>query len=188
MRIILAIITILLSSQIAISSQDYVSNFDSNTEGWTGTYFTIIWSSLGNPGGCLLGVEDGGGFFEYSCFVAPNSWGGDWSNFIGGKIEYDLKGGGNLNQDYDVILYSFKGSLNWTSNIRPTSINWTHFALQLRPETFNVTDSYFRECMSNILSFEIRGEFNFGIQDITYLDNVRVMRPRANIPLLLLLD
>jgi hypothetical protein len=188
MRIIFAIITILLSSQIAISSEPHISIFDSNTEGWTGAYLTITWSNLGNPGGCLMGVENGGGLFEYSYFVAPPSWSGDWTNFIGGRIEYDLKGGGNLNEDYDLALNSSNGSLYWTSAIRPTDSKWTHFVLQLRPETFDVSEIYFKECMRNIISLYIRGEFNWGIQDITYLDNVRVLKPNAGIPSLLLLD
>lgn len=187
MRIMLAIITILFSSQLALSSQPYKSTFDSNTEGWTGIHFAITWSNLGNPGGCLKGEDTGGAFFESSYFVSPASWSGDWINFIGGKIEYDLKGD-NLNQGYDLALNSSTGSLYWTSVIRPTSGTWTHFALQLRPETFNVTENYFRECMRNIISLEIKGgQFN-QILDTTYLDNLQVRRPKATIPFPLILE
>jgi hypothetical protein len=188
MRIMLAIITILFSSQLALSSQTYKSTFDSETEGWTGINFTIAWNYLGNPGGCLEGVDTGCSFFSPGCFfVSPASWSGNWINFIGGKIEYDLKVGANL-QGYDLALNSYAGSLYWTSVIRPTPGTWTHFALQLRPETFNVTENYFRECMENIISLEIKGgEFNY-IADISYLDNVQVRRPKATIPFPLILE
>jgi len=69
------------------------STFDNEDEGWgirgDSTNFTYH-ASGGNPyPGGFISAQDQGA--ESWFFVAPDTWAGDWTSYIGGIISYDLK-------------------------------------------------------------------------------------------------
>src|SRR5271157_1143220 len=85
---------LLLVSAAGQASGDLVSTFDSSSEGWTGMdpvghdWHGSWHSTGGNPGGYMDGLETnpagGTGYF-----IAPTSWSGDWTQYIGGSLTYD---------------------------------------------------------------------------------------------------
>jgi hypothetical protein len=94
---IFSVIMILVFMVISVKAQaNLVSTFDNNSEGWTGDDPTnhdwnlVSWQSTGgNPGGFVLGSESSpvGGV---GYFIAPGSWNGDWTPYIGGTLKYDI--------------------------------------------------------------------------------------------------
>jgi hypothetical protein len=109
--------------------------------------------------------------------VAPSSWSGDWTSLIGNRLEYDLiilsGPDGNADQP-DVKIFGAGMSMSWWSYIRPISQVWTHFAVDLLPTNFGVSEETFNTIMADVTALHIRGEMIAGY-DVEALDNVRIV-------------
>jgi hypothetical protein len=153
-----------------------VSTFDSGSEGWTGSDSTGDWtaqwiSSGGNPGGYMRGSETislgGTGYF-----IAPASWGGNLTQYIGGTLSFDEKvfQGSDPLVDYDVKIYSGPSDLVWTSGTSLITSDWVTHQVQLTSANFHGNLS---AVLSNVTAIWIRGELITGPEQ-EGLDNVRL--------------
>ncbi|HMX16635.1 MAG TPA: laminin B domain-containing protein [Rhodocyclaceae bacterium] len=139
------------------------STFDAGDEGWLavddGTHdYTSAWQAAGgNPGGFLLGHERpalGGDAY----FVAPPSWLGDWSQYLGGKVAYDLKviEGTSYYPWPDIQIFNGTQSVSWTSGANPVGHGWVNYSVTLSAANFKGDD--LATVLSHVTAFRIRGE------------------------------
>ena len=147
--IISGVLFISLFSSIRVHA-NLISTFDSGAEGWTVTNGAknLTWnSSGGNPGGFISAEENL--LFDTWFFRSPDSWAGDWTSYIGGKINFDIvdieKGvwdpafGGDHGGFYDtkpevVLVMDANNWIFWNAVFVPPPPNfgdWTTFQLKL---------------------------------------------------------
>jgi hypothetical protein len=169
---------------------DLNSTFEHDSEGWTVwdpnpddvTNFRWV-ETGGNPGGFI--AADDVALSDTFWFRSPQSWGGDWRQYIGGIIEWDIF----LYPNYPFEYYSQieliideVGTGNYLSaelDIIPDNDQWTHFKINLTRENLTVHgDLTFDEIIQNVDTIFIRGEFSStSTPDAEGLDNVRVSAP-----------
>ncbi len=179
-KIILFLFFVSALSWPVCSNADLVSTFDSGDEGWTteGTAFQGIHydSEDGNPPGSVYGI-DNANQSGWWYFHSPSSWNGDWSQYKGGTLSFDLKFRSGTDipspDNYIVWIEGTSGELTWGMDSDPPNTTWTHYQITLSHETFDVTEEYFNGVMSNVVGLKIRGEYRTGA-DQEGLDNVRV--------------
>jgi len=168
-----------------ICAQNFTSNFQIDDEGWT----TINGANLswncrgGNPGGFILGEDSDNDKIWY--FLSPRSWSGDWTQYIGGNLSFDIRrinsrDGYNDNFDDIIIINGFNSSpISWPGIDSPwpaePSMSWTHYEIGLLASNFGLDKNNFSKIMSNISSIQIRGEFD-NKNDIEGLDNILISR------------
>jgi hypothetical protein len=165
---------------IAPGYADHVSSFNSGTEGWIGLDpatddWTANWQSTGgNPDGYLRGSETSpqGGTGYY---IAPSSWGGDWTSYIGGTLSYDLKVFSGTSYyavtDGDIRIYSGSSYAYWNSPVSLYSATWANHQVGLNAANFAGAD--FNTVMSSVTALWIRGELITG-SEAEGLDNVNL--------------
>ena len=143
-------------------------------------------STGGNPGG-FIKESDAGADTWY--FVAPSTWSGDMSGYIGGTLSYDiiiLLALQSYFSDKDVIIWGGDPSVNtspylsWTSGIEPPTPPgqaWTPFSVQINSGNFTLhtfaggPTATFDSIMADVYAIHIRGEF-IGANDTEGIDNV----------------
>lgn len=168
-----------------------ISTFDDDAEGW--------WTAGGSDGtvhaGSYIYAQDTSINDAYY-FDAPDSWDGDWSAYIGGTLEFDIKiiSIGNDDSAYfyngweDVVIRSVHGVyMEHHTGIQPVVGAWTHFSVSLVASSFSVDESVFNTIMANFGGLKIRGDYMTYLDDITALDNVSVSSQPIPAPAALLL-
>ncbi len=127
---------VLSLTNLSLSNADSIvleSTFDNDAEGWSirGDGSDITYHATGGnpyPGG-FISAKDWGK--ESWFFLAPDTWAGDWTSYIGGIISFDLKLiSGDTNKYWsavDVIIETKKSGnyAQWSSGINPRLGNWT---------------------------------------------------------------
>ena len=178
-RFRLAALGFFLGSFCTGASAAMVSSFNTSAEGWTvaGNSTNFAWESTGgNPGGFIAASDAGAGQWY---FVAPSSWNGDWTSYISGALQFDVKILYPTTSPYDynispanVVIYSGSGNYaSWSTNFKPTG-SWTSFGVQLTPGNFSVTGTAsFDQILANVTEVRILGEYLSG-NDTEGLDNV----------------
>jgi len=160
-----------------------ISTFNSNTEGWSTTDSTV---DLQWVSGGYVEELDTSPYGAVWYFVSPGSWDGNWSSYIGGTLQYDMRfwkvsstgsryGIGTLDT---IRIYS--GAANyaaWISSYNPTSTGpyWDTLEFQLsETSSSSITGTKsFNEIMSDVTALNIRGDW-WTMADRTGLDNVSV--------------
>jgi hypothetical protein len=166
----------------------FASTFDNSNDGWTidgngiGGTVPNYYSAGGNPGGFIESVEATGNAVWF--FVSPNSWNGNWTNFIGGSLRFDFKsfeetGPGSVNT---VRIYSGSNFVAWDFSITPPLGEWTRFEVELTASNFDrisgTPGTTFEGIMTNVTALWIRGDY--GANDRGGLDNVRITSTESN--------
>jgi len=127
-------------------------------------------------------IQIGGDF----TFSAPAAYLGNQSGALGGVFSYDLFHNGSVNiQTADVIIEGGGIRLLWQSDpaLIPTSA-WQHVSLTLSPSPqwhvgatgIAATNADFATALSSVTGFYIRGEYTYGIQESSGIDNVSLER------------
>lgn len=166
------------------------STFDTGNEGWSaysmipGGVTDFSWNNTGgNPGGYISATDSSESIWF---FISPLSWGGDWTSYIGGTIEFDIKPiKNNASQNYmDSILtvvldLEIPGDgifIGWYSDINPPIDNWTTYNVEISESNFQVVGSSltFNEAIQQVTMIGIWGDYLQGQTDTSCLDNVRV--------------
>ena len=186
------LISFLLFAVVSLAqAAPLLSTFDNDTEGWS-TWSTVsgdvtsIGYDAANKG--VTGVDKSLGGIWY--FMSPDSWAGDWRQYIGGTIEWDIAmtdwdSGGNfvIGQNPDLTILGSSG--NPAARLRAYSSpslalnTWLHFSFNSIPESFilypDISESGigFADVLSDVSRIYIRGEYINGA-DAAMLDNVRV--------------
>jgi len=174
---IFMIILFTVFGQVSFSTAELTSTFDSSDEGWSILYDAIgSWqSSGGNPDGYYRGRDLQTGETYY--FVSPGSWSGDWSQYIGQNLTFDMRmidtgGRSPVSPRKTVFIEGSNGNtLEWMSTY-PLSA-WTKYSVDLSHSAFGVEESYFNDIIRDVRELRIRGEWTTG-DDIEGLDNVRI--------------
>jgi hypothetical protein len=167
------------------ASNDIVSDFSLDSEGWMlfgdSTTSAPTHNAVGgNPGGFLNGTDRtvGGVWF----WQAPSKFLGDRSLSFAQSLSFDLRmrGSGPLFEDSDVVLAGAGLSLHVDLSPVPQGVDWTSYSVVLG-EAGNwrvgsrtgvaATDAQIQQVLGNLTSFRIRGEFITG-SDNGDLDNV----------------
>ena len=189
------VIFFLFSFLLTANAAPLISTFDHGTEEWR------VWSNIEAERDLMRLEYDARGFIYAAdppaadpsldgtwFFRSPASWGGDWTRFIGGTIEWDLNiilAGGDFyyNGFPDIAILGTAGSplarLRASGISAPVIGEWVNFSIALIPENFSlfpaVEDSGidFYGVLSSVDSIYIRGEYIIG-HDTAGLDNVRV--------------
>lgn len=185
---LLVFVAVLLS--ISPVNADLISTFDTGSEGWTtwdspaGLVSDIKWSPTdGNPGGFIYAEDiphptiSGRGWK----FKSPTSWSGNWTSYIGGKLEFDMQvlytwpDAPSINSMLAVIDRTDSGNMAvWNPGITMPTDGWAHFAIDLVPGSFNIIGSKtFEEIFDSMNAIYIHGEASNG-PDTTGIDNVMV--------------
>ena len=168
------------------------STFDSDAEGWdvlalvSGGVGSITHNVTGgNPGGNVSATDQGGSVWLFE--NRSSTWSGDFSSYVGGFFEFDLR----TDQNYPASdLHSNSASvvaldlgaaadqvyLGWfPTNLQPTD-QWSTYSVQISESNFQVIGSSlsFDEAIKEITGVYIRGDYFQTTSDSSYLDNVRV--------------
>ena len=185
-KIILFIVVLSLTNLSFSNAASIVleSTFDTGAEGWgirgDGTNFTYH-ASGGNPypGGFISAAD--GGLGETWFFLAPDTWAGDWTSYIGGILSFDLKFiSGDTGKYYsagDVIIETedIGNYAEWISGIDPRLGTWTHYEVRISESNFKIVgNKTWKEILSNVTHLLIRGEHSLG-PDTEGIDNIRVV-------------
>ena len=193
----LLLILFLIISFLPSANAELVSTFDSGDEGW-GAWSSdpldvsgFQWNSTGgNPGGYVSAVDGmTGAVWRFS---SPDSWAGDWTQYIGGTIEWDIL----LIEAPELVYFENKELIidapdtgNYILadvNAVPVLGQWVHFSVDLKPENFTQEGTRdFYDIVANVEKIYIRGEFITGA-DSEGLDNVVVSAVPIPTTLLLL--
>ena len=151
---------------------DLTASFDADTEGWrvAGNGSATWTGSGGSPGGGYLRGADGGAGVWY--FVAPESWGGDWS--LVKQLRFRMKflsgvyGGGAV----DTVRIKTYDGRELVSGASLQAGSWTPYTVDLTPANFGVDRAAFDSAIRNVKEFWIRGESTATGDDISGLDFV----------------
>lgn len=182
-RMVCALALPMLSSVAAAS---LFTGFDAGDEGWTvgpdGTQVTGFgWQSAGgNPGGYIEAVDIGlGGWW----FIAPQSWAGDWSGYLGGSISFDVQASAGtsttLNPWHEAVVLTLAdgGRLRSVAGVDAVIGQWVSVSIALTAADFTLTGSTyssFEEALAHVTGMVLPTDYVFQQQDRTKLDNVRV--------------
>ena len=159
------------------------STFDNDDEGWSirGEGSDITYHTSGGnpyPGGFISAKDWGEGSWF---FLAPDTWAGDWTSYIGGIVSFDLKlilGDTNAYwPGVDIIIETedIGNYAQWSSGIDPGLGTWTHYEVRISESNFKIIgDRTWNEILSNVTSILIRGDRISG-QDTVGIDNIRVV-------------
>jgi hypothetical protein len=184
-KIILFLVVLSLTN-LSFSNADSIvleSTFDNDNEGWgirgEGSDITYH-ASGGNPyTGGFISAEDRGS--ESWFFLAPDTWAGDWTSYIGGIISFDLKLiSGDTNaywSDVDIIIETedIGNYATWSSGIDPGLGTWTHYEVRISESNFEIVGNRtWNEILSNVTNLLIRGEHILG-SDTEGIDNIQVV-------------
>lgn len=192
---------ILAMTALAVpAASDVVWDFSSGAQGWrltdhacSSSYITIIqaypvtWvASGGNPGGYIEGIDP-----ENNCFFfdAPAASLGDWSQYIGGTLEYAMKSSvRNWTSDNAIAIIGTNG-VSLIGKVEPVPYpQWGAYALQLVPSKLRknaingpaATDSEIAAVLGSLAAFRISGEYGAQAhQERVGLDSVRVRRKQV---------
>ncbi len=154
---------------------DLVANFDSSTDGWTGSLapVSVTWTNAdGFPDGSIRAC---GNTNEAWHLVSPPGWGGDWSSYK--LIKWDMKiGSGGYPDAQTNAVMMIKGAngstLTW---LGPAPIwTWSHYEVLLQPAYFGASQSEFESVVTNVESLLIVGEYQAAVDETIALDSVHV--------------
>lgn len=173
-----------LISFTLIFSQDIVSTFDTDDEGWlvVGDATSAIpgWHAQGgNPGGYISADDTAAGGVWY--WEAPSKFRGNQLQSFGKNLKFQLTQNNFSNpfDYYDVIIEGNNKTLVIDLSPNPLA-TWTQYVVKLdnsvawKINTFEgnlATNDDIQEVLSNIVSLKIRGEYESG-PDKGQLDNV----------------
>lgn len=184
----------------------FQSTFETGDEGWfafpltEGGVTPLSWNTTGgNPGGYVSAQDLSDEGRVMWSFASPESWSGDFTPYIGGTVEFDLKIVQNDAQSiyydfFDLIVALDLGDFNdgiylgWFPITRPTIGDWNHFSVVISESNFQLMGSAmtFSAAIQGITRVIIQADYLVGISDVTYLDNVRVSPVPAPATMLLL--
>jgi hypothetical protein len=183
-KIILFLVVLSLTNLSFLNADSTIleSTFDTGDEGWwiygDGTNLTYH-ASGGNPSGFITADDQGSGGSWF--FLAPDTWAGDWTSYIGGILSYDLKLiSGDTNKYWstvDVIIETedIENYAQWSSGIDPQLGIWTHYEVRISESNFEIFGTRtWNEILSNVTNLLIRGEHILGL-DTEGIDNIRVV-------------
>ena len=173
-----------LISFTLIFSQDIVSTFDTDDEGWlvVGDATSAIpdWHSQGgNPGGYISADDTAAGGVWY--WEAPSKFKGNQLASFGKNLKFQLTQS-NLDSQFDYFDVIIEGGgKTLVVDLSPNPLTtWTQYSVKLdnsvawKIETFDgslATNQDIQEALSDVTSLKIRGEFVSG-PDTGQLDNV----------------
>jgi hypothetical protein len=169
---------------------DLASTFDTDAEGWgiynngAGAVPDYV-STGGNPGGFIKDTDGTGSTFY---FIAPSTWSGDLSGYIGGTLSYEIiivAGTGSHFDANDVRIWdgdpaaTSSAYLYWDSGIdppKPPGEAWTPFSVRITPNNLTVSrptgsTATFDSIMADVYALHIRGDL-LGATDTVGIDNV----------------
>ena len=155
-----------------------LSTFDSDTEGWStisgASGFTWV-ATGGNPDGRIR-ATDGSGLSSWY-FLSPDSWDGDWSEYIGATLSYDILEENLLTPTNPVFDVRITGATagqyaTWTAPGELVAQTWNSFSVDLVASNFTATGASFEAIMANVTQLWILGDY--GGVELTSLDNVQI--------------
>ena len=172
-----------------VSMAQLSSTFDAGTDGWsvdsnqgTAGVSNFQWLATGgNPGGHIQAVDigDQGGWW----FVAPATWAGDWTGYLGGNIHFDVLASQGqdtvLNPPVSAIVLGLEdgGRLRSIASAGAVLNQWVAVDVGLSADQFALTDSgyaSFDEALRHVTFMVIPGDFVYRQLDSAKLDNVLV--------------
>jgi len=179
------------------SQANLSSTFDSGLEGWSSLALTpgevsdLSWYDTGgNPGGHVGATDLGNTTGEALwTFQSPGAWSGDFTRYIGGNVQFDIKvqAAENLNYNATQLILALDlldpadhNYLGWfSSNNQPPVNEWVHYGIQISSSNFQVRGDgvagmSFEEAIQNITGIYVRGDYLNGVDDQAFLDNVSI--------------
>jgi hypothetical protein len=174
-----------LKTCTVVSVGTYSENFDGGLAGWTGyaDFKNLQILSGGFSGNYLYAADQATGGTWY--FRAPLAWGGDWSQFYGGKISYYLWVGPNGGQFFaadDVVIYGKNGTRLAARFIGPWIPTSGFFKFEITLDAANLkvngaagTQAAVTDALSAVTDVFIRGEYINGA-DWGAIDEIQVTK------------
>lgn len=156
------------------------STFDADAEGWKATQKSSTeWRPTGgDPDGYLHWQDERTGH-SIASYVAPKPFRGDLSEFLGGRLSFDLfdTGSGN-NAKRGVLLIGANGVELYAEMDLPGS-DWTHYAVRFTAGNWHLgstsgtlaTKDQIADVLDHVARFRIQADFGTGT-DQGGLDNV----------------
>jgi hypothetical protein len=117
--------------------------------------------------------------------MAPPTWSGDWTQYVGGTVKFDIFVQPDQNSTFSLNLPTVVLDLGdpgdgiylgWTLTSNPTLGQWSSFSVGITSDNFKVVNSSlsFDDAIKNITGFFIQGDFLVGTNDISRLDNAKI--------------
>jgi hypothetical protein len=152
-----------------------VSRFGADDEGWIPlNNCSLTWNASGGlTGGCIESVDLGSGSAR---FQSPASWAGDWSNLREVRLFLKTLGINRGTIDTELWVVTWDGSA-LTTTFPPPYRSWTPYTLELKPETFGVTQQEFDAIIGDVACLWIRTDLTTtsGTGDTTGIDEISVI-------------
>lgn len=169
------------------------STFDTDNEGWEIVNMALyshkpayvgiptIWSTAGNPGGCLEVFDN----YYFTGISAPASWLGDRRAYFGGSIDFDLKEWETTASwvQPGAALVSTNHTLYYPTPVPPPD-QWVSQSFSITPGAWRfddstglvATQSQMLEVLSDLQAIWIATEWRSGTDD-TFVDNIALVPP-----------
>jgi hypothetical protein len=169
-------------------------DFDAGSQGWrvndmsgSGDYINsqaiwpVTWNAIGgNPGGFISAVDPSGYTFM---FEAPSAALGDYSSFLGGKLNFSLTTDLDPNWSVDSVVVLKGGAADMTivAAITPQpTATWSNYSIALTANQFfynnlggaTVSTTDFQSVLGGLKGLLIDAEYHSGVEETTGLDSV----------------
>lgn len=178
---------------VAAGAQSWT--FDSGAQEWkvrdlsnyadTGTTYSVDWLPTGGAtGGYISRIDPSGGYYFFDAPITPAT---DYSAYIGGVLDFSLRGDFNdWTADSNVVLRGVSGG-NATTLLGHVPVfqetgTWLTYSLALKATAFELaanpgtvpSPEVFRDVMSSLSMFLLPAEFGNGVKETTALDSVLI--------------
>jgi hypothetical protein len=188
----LAIMVVLLCLPGTQVWADYVSTFDTGTEGWASVSGAFSWSSsFGNPAGSIQITNSVSAYHLNQLYWSPTSWQGNWSSFINGSVSFDVylesAQPPQTNDSAQVLIYFLQGPgvsqnpTNWVNSaVVPITVGaWNTITFAIDPAQFTSSNGDTLQAILanlNYLNIIILADMGGVPQPtmVTHLDNVSI--------------
>jgi PEP-CTERM motif len=162
------------------------SGFDTGLEGWTRLAGNIAWqSSGGDPGGYIVLTDTVGGGIGLRA-VAPSSYHGDLSSYLGGTLSFSVINisGSGPNFDPFGTVYLFNGANSVTFDLIPggqpaVNLPWTNYSALLDTATWGAS---LPSILSNITDIWVLLESRDQVVEVNGFDNFSIKEASTQVP------
>ena len=190
-----SVVGAMCAASVTLAGGAVQSTFDTDVEGWTAVNDVtgFMWTdAFGNPGGSIRASDQTSG--QWWFFVAPESYLGDKSSFLGAELSWDIYGivGNQTSTNRaDVILIGADFSIGINVPVEPENGAWTSWSVIVDAvedwrivssvsvgslSSEQATQADIEAVLADLQGLRLRGEYTIGA-DSTAIDNVRFAPP-----------
>lgn len=166
------------------------SNFDAGLDGWTGLagQTTVSHEATGGQsGGYMRALDIQAGQGQTSFVIAPSSYLGNLSGFIGGTLSVaaleDTTNGNPINANFGTIHISGGGDTAVARLLRPLSARvWRDFSVDLTASNWTTSSLSFAAIMANVTDIRLHVDYRGQGNEAVGIDNFAIQSTEVPAP------